>query len=43
MAIFGDYDVDGATPAAVLARFLRRGGLDSIIHIPDQLFEGRPA
>jgi len=43
VAIFGDYDVDGATAAAVLARFLRCGGLDSIIHIPDRLFEGRPA
>src|SRR5579864_8341998 len=25
VAIFGDYDVDGATSAAVLARFLRHG------------------
>jgi single-stranded-DNA-specific exonuclease len=40
VAIFGDYDVDGATSAAVLARFLRRGGLDPLIHIPDRLFEG---
>jgi single-stranded-DNA-specific exonuclease len=40
VAIFGDYDVDGATSAAVLARFLRLGGLDPIIHIPDRLFEG---
>ena len=40
VAIFGDYDVDGATSAAVLARFLRSGGLDPIIHIPDRLFEG---
>jgi single-stranded-DNA-specific exonuclease len=40
MAIFGDYDVDGATSAAVLARFLRQGGIDPIIHIPDRLFEG---
>ena len=40
VAIFGDYDVDGATAAAVLARFLRCGGLDPIIHIPDRLFEG---
>src|SRR5262245_31021484 len=39
-AIFGDYDVDGATAAALLARFLRAGGLDPIIHIPDRLFEG---
>jgi single-stranded-DNA-specific exonuclease len=40
VAIFGDYDVDGASAAAVLARFLRHGGLDPIIHIPDRLFEG---
>ncbi len=40
VAIFGDYDVDGASSAAVLARFLRFGGLDPIIHIPDRVFEG---
>jgi single-stranded-DNA-specific exonuclease len=40
IAVFGDYDVDGATSAAVLARFLRHGGVEPIIHIPDRLFEG---
>jgi len=40
VAILGDYDVDGATAAAVLARFLRHAGLNPIIHIPDRLFEG---
>ncbi len=40
VAIFGDYDVDGATSTAVLARFLRHGGLDPLIHIPDRIFEG---
>jgi single-stranded-DNA-specific exonuclease len=40
IAIFGDYDVDGATASALLARFLRQGGLDPIVHIPDRLFEG---
>jgi single-stranded-DNA-specific exonuclease len=40
VAIFGDYDVDGATSAATLARFLRYGGLQPLIHIPDRLFEG---
>jgi single-stranded-DNA-specific exonuclease len=40
IAIFGDYDVDGATSAAVLAGFLRHAGLDPLIHIPDRLFEG---
>src|SRR5947207_3807253 len=40
VAIFGDYDVDGATSAAVLGRYLRHCGLRVIIHIPDRLFEG---
>ena len=40
IAIFGDYDVDGATSAAVLARFLCRAGIEPLIHIPDRLFEG---
>jgi single-stranded-DNA-specific exonuclease len=40
VAIFGDYDVDGATSAAILARFLRHCGIEPIIHIPDRLFEG---
>lgn len=40
VAIFGDYDVDGATSSALLARYLRRCGLSPIIHIPDRIFEG---
>ena len=40
IAIFGDYDVDGATSAAILARFLRHAGLEPLIHIPDRIFEG---
>jgi single-stranded-DNA-specific exonuclease len=40
IAIFGDYDVDGATASALLARFLRRCGLDPVIYIPDRIFEG---
>ena len=40
VAIFGDYDVDGATASALLAGFLRRCGLDPIVHIPDRIFEG---
>ena len=40
VAIFGDYDVDGATSSALLARFLRAAGLDPMIHIPDRIFEG---
>jgi single-stranded-DNA-specific exonuclease len=40
VAIFGDYDVDGATSSALLCRYLRRCGLDPIVHIPDRIFEG---
>ena len=40
IAIFGDYDVDGATSAALLCRYLRHCGLEPIVHIPDRLFEG---
>ena len=40
IAIFGDYDVDGATSSALLASFLRHCGLDPLIHIPDRIFEG---
>ena len=40
VAVFGDYDVDGATSAALLAWHLRHAGLDPLIHIPDRLFEG---
>ena len=40
IAIFGDYDVDGATSAALLARYLHQCGIEPIIHIPDRLFEG---
>src|SRR3954463_1476996 len=40
IAILGDYDVDGATSAAVLGRYLLHCGVRPIIHIPDRLFEG---
>ncbi|WP_150497109.1 single-stranded-DNA-specific exonuclease RecJ [Roseibium aquae] len=40
IAIFGDYDVDGATSSAVLCRYLRWLGLDPVIHIPDRIIEG---
>src|ERR1700742_667981 len=40
VAIFGDYDVDGATSWALLAWHLRHCGLDPLIHIPDRIFEG---
>jgi single-stranded-DNA-specific exonuclease len=40
VAIFGDYDVDGATSAAVLVLLLRRLGAEPIVYIPDRLMEG---
>lgn len=40
IAIFGDYDVDGATSTAVLAKYLRWLGLEPLIHIPDRIIEG---
>ena len=40
VAIFGDYDVDGACSAALLAEYLRACGLDYAIHIPDRITEG---
>ncbi|WP_428029706.1 single-stranded-DNA-specific exonuclease RecJ [Ancylobacter sp.] len=40
VAVFGDYDVDGATSTALLVEVLRAGGLDPAFHIPDRIFEG---
>lgn len=40
VAIFGDYDVDGAASSALLFRFLRHFGVTSEIYIPDRIFEG---
>ncbi|MDH3594642.1 MAG: single-stranded-DNA-specific exonuclease RecJ [Rhodospirillales bacterium] len=40
IAVFGDYDVDGATSAALLKRFLAAAGADIRIYIPDRLAEG---
>jgi single-stranded-DNA-specific exonuclease len=40
IAIFGDYDVDGACSAALLAGFLDAAGCPRLIHIPDRIFEG---
>ncbi|MFN4008480.1 MAG: single-stranded-DNA-specific exonuclease RecJ [Pannonibacter sp.] len=40
IAIFGDYDVDGATSSALLARYLQALGLTPAIHIPDRIIEG---
>jgi len=40
IAIFGDYDVDGATSAALLVILLRRLGAEPLTYIPDRLMEG---
>lgn len=40
IAIFGDYDVDGACSAALLADFFEAAGTPFLIHIPDRIFEG---
>lgn len=38
--VFGDYDVDGATSAAVMIRYLRMVGATVGHYIPDRLLEG---
>src|SRR6185369_5927356 len=41
IAVFGDYDVDGATSAALLLRFLRSAGAENLrLYVPDRLIEG---
>jgi single-stranded-DNA-specific exonuclease len=40
IAIFGDYDVDGATSAALLVLLLRQLGVEALTYIPDRLMEG---
>lgn len=40
ITIFADYDVDGATSAAILKRFLRDIGVEADIYIPDRILEG---
>jgi single-stranded-DNA-specific exonuclease len=40
VAIFGDYDVDGACSSALMARFLTAHDTPSRIYIPDRIFEG---
>jgi single-stranded-DNA-specific exonuclease len=40
VTVFGDYDVDGATSAALLIRLLRSLGLSPQAYIPDRLMEG---
>jgi len=40
IAIFGDYDVDGATSSALLMRFFEAVGAKARVYIPDRLEEG---
>jgi single-stranded-DNA-specific exonuclease len=40
VTVFGDYDVDGATSAALLILLLRDLGLEAKAYIPDRLMEG---
>ncbi|MBZ9659610.1 single-stranded-DNA-specific exonuclease RecJ [Mesorhizobium sp. ESP-6-4] len=40
VAIFGDYDVDGAASSALIKRFLTHFSVPSEIYIPDRIFEG---
>lgn len=40
IAVFGDYDVDGASCVALVERFLRAHGQPCLSYIPDRLTEG---
>ena len=40
IAVFGDYDVDGATSAALMILLLRDLGIEARAYIPDRLMEG---
>jgi single-stranded-DNA-specific exonuclease len=40
LTVYGDYDVDGATSAALLVRLLRMLGHPARYYIPDRLLEG---
>ncbi|XSG82502.1 MAG: single-stranded-DNA-specific exonuclease RecJ [Methyloligella sp. ZOD6] len=40
IAIFGDYDVDGACSIALIQRFLRHHGREAAHYVPDRLTEG---
>src|SRR3990170_4486633 len=40
VTVFGDYDVDGATSAALLIRLMRMLGHEAQHYIPDRLLEG---
>ncbi|WP_039760438.1 single-stranded-DNA-specific exonuclease RecJ [Bartonella queenslandensis] len=40
VAVFGDYDVDGACASALIARFFRYFEIEVKIYIPDRIVEG---
>ena len=40
IVVFGDYDVDGATSAALLLRFLAAVGTEAGLYVPDRMREG---
>ncbi|MCH2038801.1 MAG: DHH family phosphoesterase [Rickettsiales bacterium] len=40
IAVFGDYDVDGATSSSLLYLFFKAIGIDLTIYIPDRMTEG---
>ncbi len=40
VAIFGDYDVDGAVSSALMKQFFDHHNIEAEIYIPDRIFEG---
>ncbi|KKJ75927.1 single-stranded DNA exonuclease [Kiloniella litopenaei] len=40
IAVFGDYDVDGATSSALLIHYFKSIGVEIAVHIPDRVSEG---
>ena len=40
IGLFADYDVDGASSAALLTRFFKMLDIETILHIPDRVEEG---
>src|SRR3954453_14555347 len=40
IVVFGDYDVDGATSAALLLRFFAATGARALVYVPDRIREG---
>lgn len=40
IAIFGDYDVDGACASALLIRYFKALGVETLLYIPDRTLEG---